>query len=163
MEPRWRAYEYHVARVLGLEGWTCEVSRRGPDGGVDVIAECDGERVAVQTKMYKSSGRRVKKSDVRDLHGAAALAGCARGMLVTDTQVPDDVVEACGSLSIELREIPSEEMGNPPIEPPEHWRIWTGQVMPLQGETIDRRDGSPSCITLVELLRTRTNHPRKSE
>jgi restriction system protein len=132
------------------EGWACKVSARGPDGGVDVIAERGDERVAVQTKMYRASGRRVKTSDVRDLHGAAKLAGCARAMLVTDSTVPPGVGEACRILEIELREIPSDNMEDPPDDPPEHWRVWVEQVMPLEGTTIERRGGEQSQITLVD-------------
>lgn len=132
------------------EGWVCKVSPRGPDGGVDVIAERGDERVAIQTKMYRASGRRVKTSDVRDLHGAAALSGCARAMLVTDSTVPPSIVEACRTLGIELREIASDDMGDPPDDPPEHWRVWAEQVMPLEGTTIERRGGKPSQITFVD-------------
>ena len=59
----------HKARVLGGSG----------DQGVDVIADYDGERVAVQCKNYK---RRVGNKPIQEVYAGARHHGCQRAWVV---------------------------------------------------------------------------------
>lgn len=64
-------YEHRVAAILRDEGWIPTVAPPGRDGGVDVIAQRDSQRLGVQVKMYGVGGRRVNGQIVRELFGAA--------------------------------------------------------------------------------------------
>ena len=53
---------------------------RSGDQGVDILAERNGERVAIQCKKYKGV---VGPHEVRALMGAMGLADAQRGLLIT--------------------------------------------------------------------------------
>lgn len=73
-----------VGAVLTAEGFVCEVSDEGPDGGIDVFAGrgalgLDPPRLVVQVK---SSPTPVDAPTVRQLHGVIATHGADQGLMV---------------------------------------------------------------------------------
>lgn len=79
----WLAYEHHVAEILRGEGWASTVTPPSSDGGLDVVAERNGDRLGVQAKAYGAGGRRVNAQVVRELYGAAACMDCTASMIAT--------------------------------------------------------------------------------
>lgn len=78
------AMERLVAAVLTAEGYVCEVSPEGPDGGVDILAArgplgLDSPRVVVQVK---SGTQPVDAPTLQQLHGALSTHGGDQGLLV---------------------------------------------------------------------------------
>src|SRR5579863_9780253 len=100
-------YEHLVADSLRAEGWSATVTPYTHDFGVDVIAERDGVRLAVQAKMFGGANRPVSATMVTQLHGAAAYADCAEAMIVTDGRVLDEAQEVAEKLGIEIRSLPA--------------------------------------------------------
>lgn len=76
------AFEQAVANLFRSIGFTAEVSRRGGDGGVDIILEKASRRIAVQCKRYKSA---VGPHVMRDLWGTMHYLGFDEGCIVTTT------------------------------------------------------------------------------
>jgi restriction system protein len=73
-----------VAAVLAAEGYVCNVSTPGPDGGIDIVAGrgplgLDQPTVAVQVKSQASP---VGNSVINQLLGACATLQAAQGLLV---------------------------------------------------------------------------------
>lgn len=78
----WFQFEKVVALTYRKLGHT--VTRRGganPDGGIDLVIEKDGQRVAVQCKQWKTWNVGVKA--VREFLGALTDAKIERGLFVT--------------------------------------------------------------------------------
>jgi hypothetical protein len=148
------AYEQHVAATLRREGWTAEVTGRPGDGGVDVIAERDGRRVAVQVKRYGGCATRVTAKHVRDLPGAALLADCEGAMLVTDGQLTDDAALAAAKLDVEVRHLPAgRDDGSSTAISDSAWTfdaIWTTRVMPMVITGVPRPGGRVSTVLSVD-------------
>jgi restriction system protein len=74
-----------VGELLKAEGFACDVSPPGPDGGVDVLAGqggmgFDGATMAVQVK---SGATVVDASTLRELKGVMGNFGAKRGLLVS--------------------------------------------------------------------------------
>jgi restriction system protein len=74
-----------VGALLRAEGFVCEVSPAGPDGGVDVLAGqgdmgFDGATMAVQVK---SGSTVVDAPTLRELKGVMGNFGAKRGLLVS--------------------------------------------------------------------------------
>jgi restriction system protein len=74
-----------VGELLKAEGFVCEVSPPGPDGGVDVLAGeggmgFDGATMAVQVK---SGSALVDAPTLRELKGVKDTFGAKRGLLVS--------------------------------------------------------------------------------
>jgi restriction system protein len=72
-----------VASVLGAEGYQCNVSPPGPDGGIDISAGkgplgLDSPRLLVQVK----SGAQIGAPVVSQLHGVMSTYGADQGLLV---------------------------------------------------------------------------------
>lgn len=76
------AFEQAVANLFRNIGFTAEVSNRGGDGGIDIILQKEGRKIAVQCKRYKSS---VGPHVIRDLWGTMNYLGFDEGCIVTTT------------------------------------------------------------------------------
>jgi HJR/Mrr/RecB family endonuclease len=75
-------FERSVASLFRVIGFEAVVSRRGGDGGVDIILTKGGRKIAVQCKRYdKSVGPHV----IRDLWGTMNALGISEGCIVTTT------------------------------------------------------------------------------
>jgi restriction system protein len=78
----WFQFEQLVALVYRKQGYA--VSRRGganPDGGIDLVIEQNGTRIAVQCKHWKTWNVGVKA--VREFLGALTDASIQRGLFIT--------------------------------------------------------------------------------
>jgi len=76
------SYEQAIANVFRDIGFTAEVSKRGGDGGVDIVLRHGQRTIAVQCKRYKSA---VGPHVARDLWGTMHHLGYEEGCIVTTT------------------------------------------------------------------------------
>ncbi len=83
-------FEQAVANLFRNIGFTAEVSNRGGDGGVDIILQKAGRRIAVQCKRYKSA---VGPHVIRDLWGTMNYLNFNEGCIVTTTGFTKGVTE----------------------------------------------------------------------
>ena len=78
----WFQFEKLVARMYANLGYSVE--RRGganPDGGIDLIIEKEGQRIAIQCKQWKKWTVGVRA--IREFVGALTVASIDRGIFVT--------------------------------------------------------------------------------
>lgn len=159
-----REFEEVVAARLQSEGYATELGPGMSDYGVDVFATRDGERYAVQAKMFGDTTRPVNRQMVMELHGAAAYFDCAGAMIATDGRILADAAAVAQKLGIRILDMSGTWAGQP--GPPTSDRgsqespepaggldfatIWERYVMPLAGATLTRPDGSPNTIVKVD-------------
>jgi restriction system protein len=81
----------------------CQVTRRGganPDGGIDLVIERDGEKIAVQCKQWKSSNVRIR--GMREFLGALTHAGIPRGIFITLHGYTSEATQLADEHNIEI-------------------------------------------------------------
>lgn len=83
-------FEDYVAGLLDILGYETEVTQRSRDGGADVIAVKDGERIAIQTKRY---GQAVGIKAVQEAIGGMYRYHCNKCMVVTNNTYSKDAIE----------------------------------------------------------------------
>ncbi len=93
------SFEQAVANLFRNIGYTAEVSNRGGDGGIDIILEKAGRKIAVQCKRYKSS---VGPHVIRDLWGTMHNLGYDEGCIVTTTGFTKGVIDFAKDKNIYL-------------------------------------------------------------
>lgn len=151
MRPR--EYEELVAQTLRSEGWAVELTTEGGDYGVDLFASRDGQRVAVQAKMYGGTNRKINRAVVMQLHGAAAYFGCATSLLATNGRLLPDAQEVADRLGIQVRSIAGQDahLRQPPPDSLLSFdTIWETYVLPLAGVSLDRTGGRSNQVLRVD-------------
>lgn len=73
-------FEDEVAALYRRQGYNAKVSKQGGDGGVDIVLEKNGERIAVQCKAHKNP---VSPAVIRDLYGTMISKNYHKGLLVS--------------------------------------------------------------------------------
>jgi restriction system protein len=76
-------FEGYVAARLGRAGWQVKFTPLVGDYGVDLIAEKDGQSVAVQCKRY---GKPVGVAAVQQVVSGASHHGCTRSIVVSNQE-----------------------------------------------------------------------------
>jgi len=101
-EMSWQSFELLVGEAYRRQGYRVEeTGGSGPDGGVDLILRRSGDTALVQCKRWRD--RQVGAPTVRELRGAVARDGAARGIFVTCGEITAEAVaEAKGQPLIEL-------------------------------------------------------------
>lgn len=161
-----RRYEVQVAEHFRELGYTAALSPGTNDYGLDVLAENDRERVAVQVKLYGGSARPVNRQMVMELCGVQRYFDCDRAVIVTDGKVRPDALEVARKLEIEFLHLPASsrvEMTSTSQKTSEHAeatsnlaarlsadQIWADYVMPLSGQTIVSAAGRTNKILSVD-------------
>jgi restriction system protein len=77
----WHEFEQMVGEALRRQSYTVTETKKGPDGGVDLILRKDGELFFVQCKQWRAY--KVSVQVVRELYGVMAAQGAAGGFVVT--------------------------------------------------------------------------------
>lgn len=98
-------YESYVAEVYAEEGYKTTVTPYAGDGGIDVIAEKDGKRVAIQCKNYGHTTRSINADMIRTLYGAAVEQGFDEAHMVTDGDLLPDAEKTAAKLGVRIRYI----------------------------------------------------------
>jgi restriction system protein len=97
----WFQFEKLVALVYRKLGYS--VTRRGganPDGGIDLVIEKDGQRLAVQCKQWRCWNVGVKA--VREFLGALTDAGISKGVFITLCGYTGDAKQLAEKHGIEI-------------------------------------------------------------
>lgn len=84
------SFELAVANLFRSIGYSADVSKRGGDGGVDIVLQKNNRHIAVQCKRYKNV---VGPHVVRDLWGTMDSLGYSEGCVVTTTGFSKGVKE----------------------------------------------------------------------
>ena len=98
-------FEHFCAEELREAGWNTRVTQRSRDQGVDVVAEKDGVRVAVQCKLYTGP---VGNKSVQEIAAGKAHEQAKHGIVVTNsryTQAAEQLAQANGILLLHYCEL----------------------------------------------------------
>ena len=91
-------FEKFVAKIFSKMGYVSEVTKHTGDFGVDVIAEKDGMKIAIQAKCYTGS---VSNSAVQEIVAGMKYCSCQRGVVVTNSTFTKAAIELARSNSIQ--------------------------------------------------------------
>lgn len=174
-------YEHQVAKYFEALGYATTVTSHSNDYGLDVLAENDHERVAIQAKLYGHTSRQVNRQMMMELHGVSAYFDCDRAVLATDGIVRRDAQEIAQKLNIEILQLtpaasPPEQSArrhddelipatpSQPISLMTVERIWTDYVMPLAGRTLHGRSDRTNRVIRVDWsgIERETSNGRRS-
>ena len=147
-------YELAVAKQYEMEGFKVRHVGKSNDYGVDIIAEREREKVAIQAKMYGGGSRSVNREMVFHLYAAKDYFDCTRAALVTDGEVLTNAREAALKLRVELRHFVvgtachavSAATGATTLFD----QIWASYVKNLEGKEISSGDGRSNFIRRVD-------------
>lgn len=85
------SFEYFCAEVLGKNGFTqVQVTRGSGDQGVDILAEKDGVKYAVQCKHYSAA---LGNTPVQEVNAGKLYYGCHVGVVMTNSAFTMGAVE----------------------------------------------------------------------
>lgn len=111
------AFEYWTADLLKELGFTqVEVTKGSGDQGVDVLAQKDGIKYAVQCKCYSSN---LGNKPVQEVHSGKAIYHCHVGAVITNqyfTASAKELAEATGVLLWDRDWIAAALQGGPTTE-----------------------------------------------
>ena len=77
----WHEFERMTGEAFRRQGYSVKQTKKGPDGGIDLVLNRQSELFLVQCKQWKA--QRVSVQIVRELYGVMAAQGAAGGFVVT--------------------------------------------------------------------------------
>lgn len=141
MNPR--QFEIYVEKYFKQEGYKTTLTNQSADYGVDVFAEKNKEKIAIQAKMFGDSQRKINRKAMMELHGAKEYFDCTKAMMVTNGKVLDDAIEVANKLNIEIiyldnnNHYQKEKISD--SSEIDFNTIWEKYVFPLGGGNIKQR------------------------
>ena len=140
-------YEKYVANYFQNKGYKVKQTPYSNDYGVDVFAEKNKEKIAIQAKMFGNSNRKINRQMVMEFYGAKDFFNCDKGIIVTDGEIIQNAKDVADKLGIEILFIYPQS--HVPKNNSQFDEIWENYVMPLEGKTIIRNNGKINKILEV--------------
>lgn len=140
---RHRRFEFLAGEYLKQEGYQTTVTPGVADWGVDVFAEKDGIRYAVQAKMYGDCKTKITRSMMMELFGVMHYFDCQGAMLIYNGGIMDDAVKVANKLGIQLIYLDQHQLEQllpeADINVPDDvfGKIWD-EIHQLEGQTIHK-------------------------
>ena len=88
----WQEFEELVGLLYQVNGYTVQVTQGSNDGGVDVWAADDGERIAIQVKQY-SEGSTVGRPELQRIASTLATGEATQVAVVTSASFSQTAIE----------------------------------------------------------------------
>jgi len=104
---RGEAYERYIAQLYQKEGYYTRLTQRNNDKGIDVIAEKDGHRVAIQCKHY-SGENKVSSPAVQKASGLLTRPDIDGVVVVTTSSFTRPAKNTARKRGVNLQWIPYE-------------------------------------------------------
>lgn len=151
MNPR--QFEEFVCEHFRQQGYKTELTTYSNDYGIDGFAIKGKQKIAIQSKMYGHTTRKINRQMVMELHGAKDFFDCTKAVIATDGIFLQDALVVAEKLKIEilyLNEIQkststsittAKNKNNKTFE-----QIWEDYIIPLQGKTLTRKNGETNQI-----------------
>tara|TARA_Y100000996_G_scaffold391037_1_gene352721 strand:+ start:1921 stop:2607 length:687 start_codon:yes stop_codon:yes gene_type:complete len=141
-------YEKYVANYFQNKGYKVKKTPYSNDYGVDVFAEKNKEKIAIQAKMFGNSNRKINRQMVMEFYGAKDFFNCNKGVIITNGEIIKNAKEVADKLEIEILFIDPQS----PISKnnSQFDEIWENYIMPLKGKTITRKNGKTNKIIDVD-------------
>ena len=140
-------YEKYVANYFHNKGYKVKQTPYSNDYGVDVFAEKNKEKIAIQAKMFGNSNRKINRQMVMEFYGAKDFFNCNKGIIVTDGEIIQNAKDVADKLGVEILFIYPQS--HVPKNNSQFDEIWENYVMPLEGKTITRNNGKINKILEV--------------
>ena len=140
-------YEKYVANYFQNKGYKVKQTPYSNDYGVDVFAEKNKEKIAIQAKMFGNSNRKINRQMVMEFYGAKDFFNCNKGIIATDGEIIQNAKDVADKLGIEILFIYPQS--HVPKNNSQFDEIWENYVMPLEGKTITRNNGKINIILEV--------------
>lgn len=77
-------FEHLIADLYSDLGYSTEVTKEGSDGGIDVVATGNGEKLIIQVKQY-SSGNKIGRPTIQQTAGVRDQFGADKAVVVTSS------------------------------------------------------------------------------
>lgn len=151
---RYRQFEFLAGEYLKQEGFETEVTRGVADWGVDVFAEKDGKRYAVQAKMYGDCKTKVTRSMMMELYGVMHYFDCQRAMLIYNGGIMPDAVKVANKLGIQMIYLDQHQLdqllpeADTSVSDDVFSKIWD-EIRQLEGRQIANARGTHYTVTQV--------------
>jgi HJR/Mrr/RecB family endonuclease len=87
-------FEHYIAQIMEHQGYKTSVTKGSGDLGVDIIAQRDNVRYAVQCKRYDSN---IPRTAISDAVAGKQHYGCTHAMVVTNQYFTSGAVELATS------------------------------------------------------------------
>jgi restriction system protein len=151
-----RQYEAFVCNHFSDKGYKTTLTSESNDWGVDVFAEKDSGKIAIQAKMYGGSTRKVNRQMIMELFGAKAYFDCAEAVLVTDGDINIDAKQVADKLGIKIYYLPANadnfaaNISKNSEETVDFDHIWSKYIIPLAGKTLVSGKGRSNTVTKVD-------------
>lgn len=151
MNPR--QFEEFVCEHFRQQGYKTELTAYSNDYGIDGFAIKGKQKIAIQSKMYGHTTRKINRQMVMELHGAKDFFDCTKAVIATDGIFLQDALVVAEKLKIEilyLNEIQkstyksittTKNNNNNTFQ-----QIWEDYIIPLQGKTLIRKSGETNQI-----------------
>lgn len=150
-----KQFEEVVCHHFRQKGYQTELTSYTNDYGIDGFATKDNEKIAIQSKMYGGTTRKVNRQMVMELHGAKDFFDCTSAVIATDGSILADALIVAKKLNIEVLHLNEpqtnvtnvfrNEVSNRDFE-----QIWQQYIVPLQGQTLTKSNGESNHILRVD-------------
>lgn len=152
MNPR--QFEEFVCEYFRKQGYETELTSYSNDYGIDGFAKKGKEKIAIQSKMYGNSKRKINRQMVMELHGAKDFFDCTKAVIATDGFFLTDALTVAQKLKIEVLYIDQNQINltktisktNKKSNNKNFEDIWENYVIPLQGKTLISNNGKTNQI-----------------
>lgn len=151
MNPR--QFEEFVCEHFRQQGYKTELTTFTNDYGIDGFAIKGKQKIAIQSKMYGHTTRKINRQMVMELHGAKDFFDCTKAVIATDGIFLQDALVVAEKLKIEILYLnemqkststiiaTTKNKNNKTFE-----QIWEDYIIPLQGKTLTRNSGETNQI-----------------
>lgn len=157
-------FEKSVALYYKNLGYNIKLTAKSNDYGVDIVAENDDDRIAIQVKMYDN--REINYKEVMYLYAGAKHYDCNHSILITSGAISQKAKDEAQKFNIDIIEYwsPSENLIKPESENVAKLgefkdkkgdeginfsTTWNKYIFPLRGKTIYTITGKKNKITNV--------------
>jgi restriction system protein len=149
MNPR--QFEEFVCEHFQQQGYKTELTTYTNDYGIDGFATKGREKIAIQSKMYGHTTRKINRQMVMELHGAKDFFDCTKAVIATDGTFLSDALTVAEKLKIEILYInhfqPTKPKSSSKNKNDKNFeQIWENYIVPLQGKTLTRNNGETNQI-----------------
>jgi hypothetical protein len=155
MNPR--QFEEFVCEHFRQQGYKTELTAYTNDYGIDGFAIKGKQKIAIQSKMYGHTTRKINRQMVMELHGAKDFFDCTKAVIATDGAFLQDALVVAEKLKIEIlylselrkstsiTKTTTKINGNKTFE-----QIWESYIIPLQGKKLARNSGETNQIVKAD-------------
>lgn len=151
MNPR--QFEEFVCEHFRQQGYKAELTTYSNDYGIDGFAIKGKQKIAIQSKMYGHTTRKINRQTVMELHGAKDFFDCTKAIIATDGIFMQDALVVAEKLKIEILYFNEIQKSISVVEKKTKIKtdktfeqIWEDYIIPLQGKTLTRKSGETNQI-----------------